>query len=122
MDDKHLQHYGILGMKWGTRRSRKKTKVHTDYKKAHDKKSIKSMSDSELKARNNRLNMEKQYNDLTRKKSKGKVIVQSFIASAGTIAAAEGAYKTYKRIADKAVSAIGDQVTKEVSKGFSKGM
>lgn len=69
-----LYHYGILGMKWGVRRTpeqlaraRKKTsteKVHEDYKKAHDAKSIKEMSDTELRSRLNRLNMEQQYTKL----------------------------------------------------------
>ena len=68
-----LYHYGILGMKWGVRRTpeqlaraRKSSseKVHDDYKKAHDSKSVKEMSDDELRSRLNRLNMEQQYTKL----------------------------------------------------------
>ena len=100
-----LYHHGVLGMKWGVRRSpaqlgrsskKRSSEDHDDYKKAHDKKSVKSMSDSELRSRNNRLQMEQQYANLTKKKNRGKQIVTAFIATAGTISAVVNAYKTYK--------------------------
>ena len=117
----HLKHYGVLGMKWGARRSRNGGTVHDDYAKAHTKKNVKEMSDSELRSRNNRLQMEMQYSSLTKKKHTGSNVVKSLIATAGTIAAAEGAYKTYKGIANKAIDAIGDYVMSDLKKGFEKG-
>lgn len=96
MDDV-LKHYGILGMKWGVRRtpeqlsrdrrSRKKKdrseNEHGDYKKAHASNSVKSMSDSELRSRLNRLQMEKQYSQLTSKeKSAGAKFVSDVLREA----------------------------------------
>ncbi len=92
-----LKHYGILGMRWGVRRtpeqlsrdrhSRKKKdrseNEHEDYKKAHTSNSVKSMSDSELRSRINRLQMEKQYSQLTSKeKSAGAKFVSDVLREA----------------------------------------
>lgn len=115
MEQNYLMHYGRKGMKWGQRifsksRSGRKADPHDDYKKAHDKKKVKYMSDAELKARNNRLNAERQYRDLTKKTSAGKKVVQGLIATAGTIAAAETAYKTYARVANKVAGKMNDKL------------
>ena len=74
-----LYHHGILGMKWGVHRSRSSTgesssgsrrhkkapvEINEDYARAHSKKSVKSMSNAELKQRIQRLNDEKQYAQL----------------------------------------------------------
>ena len=112
-----LCHYGILGMKWGVRKNRstsssprirrKKDNYHEDYKKAHSGKSVKYMSDKELNDTNRRLQAERQYDHLTKKTNIGKQIVNTFIATAGTMVAIEGAYKTYKRFGDMAINKIG---------------
>ena len=128
-----LYHYGIPGMKWGVRRYRKKdgslTRAgrkrygddrHEDYKKAHDNKSVSLMSNQELRERNNRLNAEKQYRELTQKTSVGKKAIKAFTSTAGTIAGVAAAYKIYKKYADGALDKIGDHVVKGVAKGLSK--
>ena len=117
MYNNELYHYGVLGMRWGVRRSklnssslsRKQSKQTIDpsYKKAHAKKKLKYMSDNELREINNRLNAEKQYKDLTRTKSRGKKAVDAFVSTAGTVAAVMGAYKTYKKYGGEILNKIG---------------
>lgn len=129
MVSNYIYHHGIKGMKWGIRRFQNKNgsltpagkkryseTVSDDYKKAHSGKSVKSMSDAELRAVNNRLQMEQQYKRMTRKTSNGKKYVQKIISAAGTLAAAEGAYKTYKRLGDQAIDNIGKMVLSELRK------
>lgn len=135
MENNSLAHYGIRGMKWGVRRfqnsdgsytsagkkRKQEVSVHEDYANAHSKKSVKSMSNAELKARNNRLQMEQQYANLTRKTSRGKQAVQTFIKTAGLLSGAMAAYGTYKRIGNQAVDALGDYVLSDLQKGLQKG-
>jgi hypothetical protein len=96
--DNTLIHYGILGMKWGIRRTPEQLarargrsttdEPHEDYKKAHTSKSIKSMSDAELRNRLNRLQMERQYSQLSESNvSKGKEYAQKIIKAGTTVAA-----------------------------------
>lgn len=101
MSKDELYHYGIKGQKWGVRRfqnkdgsltpaGRKRQKqnddgpIHEDYSKSHNTKSVKSMSDKELRDRINRLNMERQYAQLTAtEKSMGRKIVSEVLLNVG---------------------------------------
>lgn len=107
MESTELMHYGIKGMKWGVRRKRT---YHEDYRKVHDKKSVREMSDKELRERNNRLQMEQQYAQLTKKKNRGKQAVKAIVAGAATIVALDNAYKTYSKYGNRALDTIGDWV------------
>lgn len=75
--DDVLAHFGVKGMKWGIRKQRvskgsskssKKSDTHEDYQHAHSRVSNKKLSNKELQRRVNRLNLEKQYGELTAKK------------------------------------------------------
>ena len=122
---KELRHYGILGMRWGVRRSEKelararaKTKVdideidsvHDDYKKAHSSGRVHAMSDAELRARINRIQMESQYRQLTTpQKSAG----QKFVSEVLTNAAKQTATKYVSKYMDDTVASILNSKSKK---------
>jgi len=89
-------HYGIPGMKWGKRSARTATKSPPNYSQDHKtksalkKKKISEMSNAELKSLNERLNLEKNYKDLTKtEKTAGQKFVNNVLTSAGkTVATA----------------------------------
>lgn len=131
--DGELYHWGVKGMKWGVRRyqnkdgslkpagkkrRRQQEDEHEDYKKAHDNKSVKNMSDAELRARNNRLQMEAQYSKLTEKKiSAGRKFVTGVVVGAATSIATGYAVK----YGQKGAEYLGGKVAKAIKKRISIG-
>lgn len=104
-----IWHHGVKGMKWGVRHTpeqlghtggtkKAKEEPHEDYKKAHDSKSVKTMSDAELRARLNRLDMERRYSQMNPNRvERGRNILKTTIAVAGTAATATTTAITLKR-------------------------
>lgn len=98
MDNNELYHYGILGMRWGVRRSRKSSGSSKGSQKksktdgwsedaktvyALKKKKVSQMSNAELRKLNERALLEKQYRDLNKKqKSVGQKFVTDVLAGA----------------------------------------
>lgn len=116
MEENELKHYGVLGMKWGVRKDRKrgkkkkvkvtlespfKRKQEAAQKEPSKKRSISDMSDDELRAFINRIQLEKQYAQLIAKPpSKGKAFVKRFIAENAQSIAKSAIQKTANRAID----------------------
>ena len=110
MERNYLAHYGVLGMKWGVRKKSRTPSSDSAKVKPLRKKHVDEMSNQELRDLNNRLQLERQYKDLTKKKSIGKKAVQVFVGTAGTISGVMGAASVYKKYGTAALEKIGDWV------------
>lgn len=105
-----LYHYGVKGMKWGVTRQKEAALAGRAFKTSSDisremsniagtigknrvptkkqKKELSTMSDAELKAKVNRMNLEQQYSQLSpSKRSKGAAVAQDFLSVASSIGA-----------------------------------
>lgn len=149
MNQNELMHYGILGMKWGVRRyqnkdgtltkagKRKAAKMKAEYTELTGKqlrksptkkttstessKSIKEMSDTELREKANRLRLEKEYISAERERAaltpkdvnKGKAFVETLtdkVLKPALIDAGKAVVKNYTQA--KLQDLIGVEVTK----------
>ena len=91
--DDFLQHYGVLGMKWGHRKARSKVSSNkkpkstknTTTSKPKPKPTKKRLSDAELRAVINRMRLEREYADL-KYRSSSRAKVENVVKTVGTAA------------------------------------
>lgn len=86
MPNNSLMHYGVLGMRWGRRKGRASVSVSSDHETATalKKKHLSEMSNDELKKLTARLQLEKQYKDLSKKEvSAGQKFVTDTLQNIG---------------------------------------
>ena len=115
MDRNELYHYGVLGMKWGVRRNRstnsgtgkKSRKQIRDSKEENKLNPTRNMSDTELRQRINRLQMEKQYVQLTAKQTSfGKKFVTDILTNAAKQTATNYVSKYMTKGVDLGIDAL----------------
>ena len=91
--DDFLQHYGVLGMKWGRRKARStsssnkkpKSTKNTTTSKPKPKPTQRELSDEELRAVINRMRLEREYADLQYRAS-SRAKVENVVKTVGTAA------------------------------------
>lgn len=91
--DDFLQHYGVLGMKWGHRKARSnissnkkpKSTKNTTTSKPKPKPKQRQLSDEELRAVINRMRLEREYADL-KYRSSSRAKVENVVKTVGTAA------------------------------------
>ena len=104
--DDFLQHYGVLGMKWGHRKAKSnvssnkkpKSTKNTTTSKPKPKTTQRELSDEELRAVINRMRLEREYADLQYRAS-SRAKVENVVRTIGTVAAlTTSAVKIYENL------------------------
>jgi restriction endonuclease Mrr len=121
-NDNFLKHYGILGMHWGRRKSSGSasgaTVIRTRNSEDHDKtvalkqKKLSELTNEELKTYTQRMNLEKQYKELSKADiSPGKKFVKDFIGNQ--------AKSALNQIATAQTKKLVDEILKKTAKAAS---
>lgn len=110
-----ISHYGVVGMKWGVRRNKTKSRSSSDYKTnaALKKKSARELSNKELQSVIERVRLEQQFNKAKAGPAKRgraavlKVLATSLAGAASALATAAFTDAGRKLIAAAAKKATG---------------
>ena len=110
-----LAHVGVLGMKWGRRKSKSTpSQDHINASKLKKKK-LKEMSNDEIQTLSRRIRLEQEYRSLNPSTlAKGKKAVNSTLSTFGQITAAVGTVTAMitlgKKIIDSAKNMVGSDI------------
>ena len=120
--EEFIEHHGVRGMKWGVRKARSNVKPSSDYKKTapHRQKHPSELTNKQLKAVNERANLEKNFKQLhpntnaakqtLKTLTTGKAVAAEII---GTGALAITAYNMYNSPAGKVAKAAVKNILKK---------
>lgn len=86
MKTNFLVHYGILGMRWGIRRTPEQLAKASN---SRSETAVSKLSDEELRRRIDRINLERRYKDLTKpevkkKSTRGREFCENLLKDVGT--------------------------------------
>lgn len=111
--DKFIQHYGVKGMHWGIRNEKKAGRPSSDYRKTKPYRNRKTheLTNKQLKAVNERINLEQNY----RRLNPSKVKIGMGVA-ASILAALDMGTRFYSFIKSPAGQALAKNGKKFVSK------
>ena len=118
--NKELYHFGVLGMKWGHRKSRsasssssKTSNPEHKFLRDTQKRNVSSLSNEELARANTRLSLENNYRNLNRQDiSSGKSFVRNVAIGAATVAVSA----LVSRYANKGANALDSKVSSATKK------
>ena len=108
INEEELMHYGVMGMRWGVRRASKRSggsKKKKASRQSQQPQKKRRMSNKELQARVKRMQLEKQYRDLTndltpKTKSKMEKLVNTTVTISKLSSSAMTIYKALNTFAE----------------------
>ena len=113
--DDFFEHFGVKGMRWGVRRNRNNTNTIKSLRPKKEQTDLSKMSDAELRTRINRIQMERQYRELTSPKghkvqTEGQKYVKRILIDTATNAVAEVVKELYKKQMVKTGESMGSKL------------